>query len=289
MLAYVLLLAAATAVAGIEGESPDQKSCPNGVLVPIAKPCREATESPSIEEPPFSITTTTPVPMTPPPLRRYPKPRNNPGDWVTTNDYPARSLRDEEDGVTGFRVEISADGRVSSCMVISSSGSAALDAATCSNVTRRARFEPALDYGGNPIISYYSNRVSWRIPADPSYALQSIFSPSGPQAVFGTYTEIPESDYPLEALEKGWRGRVQIVLTISSEGSVTACAVQTGTGHELLDNKACELASKWIFLPARDPAGGTIAGTTTHEFGWNLPDAWRVYKRTGLYPKKPVE
>jgi periplasmic protein TonB len=94
------------------------------------------------------------------------KPRGNPGSWANTNDYPSRALNQQREGTTGFRVSIGPDGKVTDCQVTSSSGHADLDAATCSNVKRRARFEPALDKAGNPTSSSYSNRITWRIPKD---------------------------------------------------------------------------------------------------------------------------
>jgi periplasmic protein TonB len=92
--------------------------------------------------------------------------RGNPGSWATTSDYPSRALNQQREGTTGFRVTVGPDGRVSDCSVTSSSGHADLDAATCSNVKRRAKFEPALDASGNPTTGSYSNRVTWRIPKD---------------------------------------------------------------------------------------------------------------------------
>jgi protein TonB len=61
---------------------------------------------------------------------------------------------------------VGADGKVSSCQVTSSSGSPDLDEATCSNVTRRARFNPATDGEGQPTSGSYSGRVRWVIPED---------------------------------------------------------------------------------------------------------------------------
>ncbi|MDP3906370.1 energy transducer TonB [Novosphingobium sp.] len=110
-----------------------------------------------------------PAPVAPPPPRVQPKsasPRGNPANWATTNDYPTRALREEREGTTSFRVTVGADGRVTSCDITGSSGSDDLDAATCSNVTRRARFNPATDGDGNPTSGSYSNRVRWVIPKD---------------------------------------------------------------------------------------------------------------------------
>ena len=91
-------------------------------------------------------------------------PRNNPGSWVTTNDYPSIAIRLEQEGTTGFKVTVGADGRVLDCMVTQSSGHPALDSATCKNVTRRARFKPAMDGFGEKTAGSYSSSVRWQLP-----------------------------------------------------------------------------------------------------------------------------
>ena len=55
------------------------------------------------------------------------RPVTNPGGWVTTDDYPAAALRDEHEGITGFRLSIAPDGLPRRCAVTSSSGHAELD------------------------------------------------------------------------------------------------------------------------------------------------------------------
>lgn len=68
--------------------------------------------------------------------------------------------------MTGFRLDIGTDGRVSNCRVTSSSGSSALDSMTCRILTIRAQFAPALDSNGNATTDTYSGRIVWRLPAD---------------------------------------------------------------------------------------------------------------------------
>jgi len=114
--------------------------------------------------PPPAAPVFVPEPPPPPPQRANPEPRNNPGRWATTNDYPSRALREDREGTTRFRVTVNAKGRVESCQVTASSGHADLDAATCKNISRRARFRPSLDSQGNPTTGTYSNRVRWQIP-----------------------------------------------------------------------------------------------------------------------------
>ena len=84
--------------------------------------------------------------------------------WITVDDYPASSLRAGEQGTTGIAWTITAQGRVENCHTTQSSGSSALDAAACRALTRRARYSPALDQGGNPMSTTKSRRVVWKVP-----------------------------------------------------------------------------------------------------------------------------
>ncbi len=84
--------------------------------------------------------------------------------WALMSDYPSRALRDGRQGVVGFELSVGADGRVQSCVVTSSSGSLDLDATTCGNMTRRARFIPATDAAGKQITGIFSSTVRWSIP-----------------------------------------------------------------------------------------------------------------------------
>ena len=110
-----------------------------------------------------------PPPSAPPPPRFTPtkaSPRGNPANWANSNDYPSRALREEREGVTRFRVNVGADGRITGCSVTGSSGHGDLDEATCSLVTRRGRFNPAKDGEGQPTSDSWSSAVRWLIPKD---------------------------------------------------------------------------------------------------------------------------
>lgn len=84
----------------------------------------------------------------------------------STDDYPPSALRNDEQGTTGVRITIGPDGRVWSCAVIASSGSASLDTATCSIIQRRARFAPARDESGNAVADTVDQRIRWELPPD---------------------------------------------------------------------------------------------------------------------------
>lgn len=150
----------------VEAAPPIVAPPPKMNIATVSPPVEIVQTVPPPAPPPVFVA---PAPAVAPAPRVQPKsamPKGNPANWATTNDYPTRALREEREGTTGFRVTVGTDGRVTSCTVTSSSGSADLDEATCSNVTRRARFNPATDGEGNPTTGQYSNRVRWVIPKD---------------------------------------------------------------------------------------------------------------------------
>ena len=91
-------------------------------------------------------------------------PRGNPGSWIRSDDYPARALRAGEEGTVRFNLTIGLNGAVTACQIVGSSGFPALDEATCRLVSRRARFNPAVDSTGAPVEGRYANTVRWRLP-----------------------------------------------------------------------------------------------------------------------------
>jgi protein TonB len=118
--------------------------------------------------PPPQITVAPPRPAPPPPPRRIEPARakGNLPALFSTDDYPASALRNEEAGTTTVRLDIGPDGRVSACSVTGSSGSSALDSATCRILRSRARFSPATDSSGAKVSDSMSQRIRWQIPAD---------------------------------------------------------------------------------------------------------------------------
>jgi protein TonB len=89
---------------------------------------------------------------------------------ISAEDYPAAALKADEEGRVGYRLEIDRDGRVSLCTIVSSSGSAALDAATCNLVKSRALFEPARDSKGRRVADSAVGRVVWALEDPPPEA-----------------------------------------------------------------------------------------------------------------------
>lgn len=109
------------------------------------------------------------VPIDPPSAKpafapKLARPRGNPGAWVSPNDYPTRDLNEGNEGITRFRLSVTAQGKVTDCTVTQSSGFPSLDTATCDKLTRRAKFDPASDETGAQVSGTYSGAVRWQIP-----------------------------------------------------------------------------------------------------------------------------
>jgi periplasmic protein TonB len=118
--------------------------------VPIPRP--SATITPVVSQP---------VPKVDPVAAR---PRNDPLRWVTNDDYRSSWIRQEMTGTARFRLEIAANGAVSSCTITGSTGHPALDEATCGLISRRAKFQPARGSDGEPVAGSYSSAVRWILP-----------------------------------------------------------------------------------------------------------------------------
>lgn len=91
------------------------------------------------------------------------RPLGDPGQWITTDDYPSRALREGWSGLTRLHLEIDALGMVVACQVVQSSGHAELDAVACDRVSRRARFAPARDPDGNARAGRFDGAIRWQI------------------------------------------------------------------------------------------------------------------------------
>jgi len=104
-----------------------------------------------------------------PPARFTPRtarPRGNVAGWVTTEDYPTMDIRSGHTGTVRFRLAIDGAGKVADCTITQSSGFPGLDAATCRNVSKRARFDAASDGTGAKVAGSYDGTIRWVIPQD---------------------------------------------------------------------------------------------------------------------------
>ena len=152
---------------------PEQNTPPPPQVVAPPPIVRTNTVAPPIistpvAPPPVITPRAPPAPPAPPAPRvsQAAKAKANLTSLFSTDDYPQSAIRNEEQGTTAVRLSIGPDGRVSDCSVTASSGSGALDSATCNILKRRARFTPAKDQAGNPTSDTFSQRIRWELPED---------------------------------------------------------------------------------------------------------------------------
>jgi len=188
--------------------------------------------------------------------------RSNLAVFFGDEDYPADALRLGEQGVVGFSVDVDATGRVSACQITRSSGSAALDEATCRIARERVQFTPARDRQGRPVPDQTSSRVHWVLPEQASS--------TSARANLASY--ISDSDYPAEAIRAGEQGTVGFKLDIGPDGLVSACTILLSSNSASLDAATCRiLQARARFTPARDSAGHAVADAVKGRIRWVLP------------------
>ena len=89
---------------------------------------------------------------------------------IYDRDYPKAAARAGIGGTVWVRYTVRTDGRASDCRVTRSSGNADLDAVTCRLVTKRFRYRPGTDAGGQAIMSSVEEDHTWVIePGDDRY------------------------------------------------------------------------------------------------------------------------
>lgn len=93
-----------------------------------------------------------------------PIPRGSGLTWANASDYPSSALKEEREGRTGYRLTVNAMGMVTDCLVTETSGHVDLDEATCKNISRRARFRPAIGEDGQPKSGVWESSITWAIP-----------------------------------------------------------------------------------------------------------------------------
>jgi TonB family protein len=112
------------------------------------------------------------------------KPRRDLASSITAADYPVSARARKEEGTVAFALDVNKEGRVEGCAITRSSGSAALDSATCRIMRSRARFTPAIDDTGNAAASSIEQEINWSLSGPAS-------SPSSPKPQVSRVPGIP--------------------------------------------------------------------------------------------------
>lgn len=110
-----------------------------------------------------------PGPVTPPAPPRVSQAavaRGNPGDYFGPDAYPPELVEAQVQGRVVATLTVGTNGRVTDCVIVTSSGNARLDNVTCAISKRSVKFSPAKDENGNPITSTYRLPVRWQVPSE---------------------------------------------------------------------------------------------------------------------------
>jgi outer membrane biosynthesis protein TonB len=97
-------------------------------------------------------------------LSKQVKPLQSPDKWIVSSDYPENMLSAGQPALVNFRLSIGPDGLPTACHIQAATRPKEFDNAVCKSVMRRARFSPALDATGQPLVSYYQSNVYFRLP-----------------------------------------------------------------------------------------------------------------------------
>jgi protein TonB len=227
-----------------------------------------------------------PAPPAPPPPPRLFAPsqrsRANLNSYFSADDYPAAALRGNEQGTTAFSLTIGPNGRVTACNVTASSGSSALDQATCRILRSRARYTPARGPDGNPTSGTDAGRVTWRlppdeVPADQRAGIPVPFAPAATRAPFASF--VTARDYPAAALRARRQGVSYLRIVVGITGRVIACDIDETSGSDALDAAACRVArARATYTPARSQTGAFVCDVMFEEVEWLLPPSRRAVR-----------
>lgn len=282
-----LLLSTAIGMLIAQGAAADPSPAPP--LPPTASPplSERRLPSPPAPPPPDSVYT---VPSPPssqipagPGVVRRPAGINR-VRWIDIGDYPAAALRNEEQGLVMVILAVGVDGRVSDCRITFSSQSPSLDAATCRLFRSRARYQPARDANGDPIVAQAREQVRWVLPPDPvtfapasalvmvrqAYGRVGTCRPAIAPDLSRLATETCNTFAPVgpvapEAVARG-RARFAISMEIEVEGAPPADVPELPAGLRLAveANAAVELDEYGTIsicraTPARSASGAPVA------------------------------
>lgn len=84
--------------------------------------------------------------------------------WFLGEDFPTSAVRDGRHGLVKYTLTVDATGGVAGCQADGPEGSSDLERATCDAVMARAKFNPATDRSGAPVVGEFEASVTWTLP-----------------------------------------------------------------------------------------------------------------------------
>lgn len=90
-------------------------------------------------------------------------PASDPGRWIKSSDYPRDLVAQGRQAIVHFRMTIGTDGKPSACHIQRTTRSPKFDDAVCKAMMQRAKFTPARDEQGEPMVSYFRSSVRFQV------------------------------------------------------------------------------------------------------------------------------
>ncbi len=100
-----------------------------------------------------------------------------------------------------------------------------------------------------------------------------MFTASGPIAKNNPGTWASTQDYPRADLREGNEGVTRFILSVGTNGRVSACRITATSGFASLDKATCNLVSRRArFNAAKDTSGSKVSGSYSSSIRWVIPD-----------------
>jgi TonB family protein len=214
-------------------------------------------------------------------------PRSPVDGWINVDDYAASAFARPGFYTQTLGLEIDAAGYVSGCRTIRASANAAIDVASCTGVTRRARLNPARGRDGEPVASTFTMVIVWNVPAGVTASptavppLRRIVPPAPGLAVslkpLSPVTDwVRFADYPADAMADNRDYVISFELDVDANGRATACRITAGSGSAVVDRTTCDAARRRArFTPARGARGEPVASRYGARLSWSVVPAPR--------------
>ena len=176
-----------------------------------------------------------------------------PQPWFEFRDYPMKAFEQNAEGVARFELLIAPDGQVADCKIVSSSGNAELDKASCFLASKRAKFRPARNSDGQPLWGTYRSQALWALPE------HHMISPPA-----------PDLEVSLNALPAGTKEppAVKLAYSVDQQGNPNpaSCTMIPSSLQQppLLVQLGCkELLEQTPRTPVVSPSGQPVAAVKT--------------------------
>jgi outer membrane biosynthesis protein TonB len=178
-------------------------------------------------------------------------------NWIRADDMPPETRNRSIDTQTTLQLDVTSEGRISSCMILSKSVEPTLDAITCELVLKRGSIKPKQSRPGQGLAEQVIVAVRWWTIADKQYRQMAFAPPPAPprfaydvkfegwpRLKWGGGVKIESfvnlQDYFRRAAVKGKTGVTSIDLIFRDGSLLPDCTVGKSSGHKVLDAAACD-------------------------------------------------